>query len=122
LLDRCLTSPESALLLADLYDAEYVVDKRFDRKLDVNEGIFGPVLHRESESLYEFNQLDIILDEYIQFDILKMYGLSIDKYMELTRYERSILTKKALDAMQKINEEAERLRRDKNNMMGDLDR
>lgn len=119
MLDRRLTSPESALLLADLYDAEYAVDKKYDRNLDISESIFGPVLYRESESLYEFNQLDVILDEYIQFDILKMYGLSIDKYLELTRYERSILTKKALAAMQKINDEAERLRRDKKDMFGE---
>ncbi len=121
-LNRRLTSPESALLLADMYAGEYLYDKRFERRLSIEETIFGPILYRESETTYEFNQLDTILEEYIQFDILKMYGLSLDKYMELTRYERMIITKKAVEAMQRMNAEAERLKNSKNNLMEGLDK
>jgi hypothetical protein len=110
LIKRYLSSPESALLLNDLYDTNYVINKR--PNINTPEQIvFGPTLWREEENSLPYTSTEILIDEFIRFDVYRITGMSMDKYFELTRYERLILNNKLLEQMEKLNNETDRIRR-----------
>lgn len=51
-----------------------------------------------------------IVDEYIQFDMNKFFNISLNEYLEVNNYTRKILINKAVDMINKLNEEMENLK------------
>lgn len=88
---KSISSIESALLFRDLYDTEFNT-KEYTPEAEI---IFGSTLRRESETLSEYNELNNVVDEYVRFEILKSFGLSVKEYMELTMLEKNVITARA---------------------------
>lgn len=51
-----------------------------------------------------------IVDEYIQFDMNKFFNISLNEYLEVNNYTRKILINKAVDMINKLNEQMENLK------------
>ena len=98
LVTESLTSPESALFLNDIYDKEFIKPMR-----NIEEYVFGAVLKRDEESVEPYTSIDSTLDEYIYFDIKKIFNLSIIEYMNLSLYEKNKLLYKAKDNIEKMD-------------------
>lgn len=111
-----LSSPESAMLLRDLYDDEYNL-KYYDKATEI---VFSSVLYRESEKVYNYLSLQHILDQYSDLDIQKFYGISIKEYLELTRYERTVLNEQALGLINKLNRKMQEIKDSTNFKNGNI--
>ena len=92
-----LTSPESAILLNDLYDREFGLANE-----SYEDSIWGPILYRDQESVEDFISYGNLLDVYMNFDIKKFFGITIDEFLDKTRLARNILIGKAKTQMEKI--------------------
>lgn len=100
-----LSSPESALLLNDSFDETY-----FNKSKDtMSEYYFGVMLARPEEDPTEFTQYGTLVDEYLNLNIKKYYGLTISEYLDLPFSSREILLLKAKDVTEKLNAEAEEI-------------
>ena len=51
-----------------------------------------------------------IVDEYVQFDMNKFFNISLNEYLEVNNYTRKILINKAVDMINKLNEQMENLK------------
>lgn len=100
-----LSSPESALLLTDSYDDTYITKS----KDAVSEYYFGVMLARSQEDPTEFTQYGSLVDEYLNLNIKKYYGLTISEYLDLPFSSRELLLLKAKDVTEKLNAEAEEI-------------
>jgi len=110
-----LTSPESALLLNELYNDEYCT------KLDAAaENVFGNTLIRDNESILDFNRLGMVLTEYTELDIGKFFHISYVEYKSLTTYERDIMNDKAIELIKKATEEYNSMKNKEEQSMTDL--
>lgn len=105
-----LTSPESALLLNDLYDKEFNLSNS-----SYEDSVWGPVLYREQEAIEDFISYGNLLDVYMNFDIKKFFGLSIDEFLNKTRRARNIMIDKARIKMEQITEELAEIEQQNNN-------
>lgn len=96
-----LSSPESALLLSDIYDSEFkltVVDDPIDNML-------GPVLYRAGEDVFDYTSYSSLVDIYLRFDILKFFGISLLEFTDLTKEKVRLLVNKAEKEIIKITEQ-----------------
>lgn len=109
LVKRSLSSTESALFLRDLYDKEFIKPNE-----SLEEHIFGPVIKRKEETTNDFSSFDIVLEEYLRFDIKKFFGITINEFLSLTLYEKDILLLKAKDAMERLSKELSSIENDIN--------
>lgn len=107
-----LTSPESAILLSDIYDNRYNLNNGSDI-----EDLIGPNLYRDTESLDNYNRLSILIETYLATDIKKHFGLSIDDFIDCTPYITNLLLNIANDRNIKLAEEAENLNEELNSEM-----
>lgn len=100
-----LSSPESALLLNDSYDETY-----FKKNKDsVSEYYFGVMLARPEEDPTDFTQYGTMVDEYLNLNIKKYYGLTISEYLDLPFSSREMLLTKAKEVTEKLNAEADEI-------------
>lgn len=100
-----LSSPESALLLNDSYDETY-----FNKTKDnISEYYFGVMLARPEEDPTEYTQYGTLVDEYLNLNIKKYYGLTITEYLDLPFSSREMLLLKAKDVTEKLNAEADEI-------------
>lgn len=79
-----MNSIESALFTRDLFDRTY----HSVNMNDAGESLFGVDLYRESECVDDFCSYDRLLNEYADYDMHKMFGLSLQDYLNLTPYEK----------------------------------
>jgi len=95
-----LSSPESALLLSDIYDSE------FDLVITGNpvDDMLGPVLHRECEDVSGYNSYSALIDLYLQLDIQKFFGISLLEFTDLTKDRIKLLVNKAETEIIRITE------------------
>ena len=106
-----LSSPESALLLNDSYDETY-----FNKTKDsVSEYYFGVMLARPEEDPTEYTQYGTLVDEYLNLNIKKYYGLTITEYLDLPFSSREMLLLKAKDVTEKLNAEADEINKNVTN-------
>ena len=98
--NKSLSSPESALLLSDLYDEEFglYTNTTVDNQM-------GPVLYRPEEDVSDYSTLGDLSTIYLKFDINKFYGLNINQFLDLTRSARSTLINKVKIHMENISNE-----------------
>lgn len=100
-----LSSPESALLLSESYDEAYIDIKPLTEEDKMSEYIFGVMKYREQEDPTDFTQYGNIVDEYLNLNIKKFYGLTISEYLDLPFSSKEMLVLKARDAMEKLSQE-----------------
>lgn len=112
LIKRRLTSPESALLLRDLFHKAYTPTEDSGAEL-----VFGASIRRKNESVDEFLSYKTFMEEYLEFDIKKFFGLTLQDFFELTLYEKDALLTQATEHMKKLNEKMKQM---KNEIGGDV--
>jgi len=95
-----LSSPESALLLSDIYDNEFNLTEQGNPIDDM----LGPVLYRRAEDVSEYTSYDSLIDIYLKFDIQKFFGLTLIEFTDLTKSRIKLLVNKAEVEIIKINE------------------
>lgn len=115
LINKRLTSPESALLLRDLFHKAYCPPESSNI-----ETVFGASVRRQNENIDDFLSFQTFFDEYIEFDIKKFFGLTIAEFFDLTLYEKDALINKAISHMKKINEEMKRMKAEVGDGVDDL--
>lgn len=108
--NRILSSPESALLLRDIYDDEFNLSSS-----TLEDKLFGPMLYREQESPDDFISFENVIDVYLGYNIFKFFGLSLDAFLSMTRYSRNVIIEKAKEHMLSISNELDSIK-DKNNI------
>ena len=106
IIKEALSSPSSALLLNELYDRDF---RTIEYDAEV-ESAMGAVLYKESESIDNFHSMNEIVDEYVQFDIQKFFKLSLNDYLETNLFTRKILINKAIEIINKLNQQMEELK------------
>ena len=100
-----LTSPESALLLNEIYSMEYC-----DRVDAPAENVFSDTLIRNNELISDFNMLKVILNEYTELDIGKFFKISYVEYKNMTTYERGMVNDTAIELIKKADAEYKNLK------------
>lgn len=99
-----MNSIESALFTRDLFDRTY----HSVNMNDVGESIFGVDLYRETECVDVYCSYDNLLNEYADYDMHKMFGLSLQDYLNLTSYEKErilfVAKERAIQAIAKTNQ------------------
>lgn len=114
---KLLSSPESALLLRDIYNDEFGLSEN-----TLVDSVWGPILYREEASVNDFNNYGNLIDIYLRFDINKFFGLSINDFLQLTRYARNVIIDKAIAHTGRINTELTEIQNNlKANQGGDDD-
>lgn len=88
-------SPEARDVINQAINVAYYGLKDRDQLL-----VFGDSLKNEEEDLSDYDYLNRVISNYSEFDIRKLYGLSLDEYANKTVYEQSILIKNALKLME----------------------
>jgi len=96
---QVLTSPETRVLFDVLYDREFGLSNLHD---EADQAI-GPVLYREQESVDDVHSYKSLVRIYLDRDINKFFGLSLDEFLNLSRYERIMLVELAEEHMIKID-------------------
>ena len=61
--------------------------------------VFGSSIYRNSDRVDDFISIDGYLDEFIKFDIHKIFGLNIKEFLELTLQEKNKLLLNAIKVM-----------------------
>lgn len=107
-IDKKITSPQSALLLSDMYD-ELIIE--VDQK-NLEEQVFGCVLLRKEEEHEDFVRYKYILEEYIAYNIKRYTGLTLEEYLNLNVYESKMYKKTCLKMMEKDSEVMSDVERD----------
>lgn len=90
-----VNSIDSAIVFREIKKDLLVYNKLDD---DV-ENIFGFTLHREEESIVNYNGLEMFYLDYIHNSINKYFNITIVEYLNLTRPERITMNKVAKDKM-----------------------
>jgi len=62
-----------------------------------------------------------VLNDYVEKDIFKFYGLTLIDYTNLTRYERVTLNKHAFKRIEKLNQDMAHLKAQTNNLSKSFD-
>ena len=99
-----LSSPESALLLNEIYDEHYNLTTG-----EPAEELIGSNLYRERESFETLTKYSLLVQAYIKLDIKKFFNLNIEEFLNLTTYARNVLIKHAKDEAKAIAEAAEEM-------------
>jgi len=95
---KVLTSPESAILLQDLY-----YDRLNLTSVSEEENLIGPNLFKNEESFYSYTKYETLVDVYLKLEIKKFFGYSLDEFLDLTVYSRDILLEKAKTELENLN-------------------
>jgi len=97
-----LTGPESALVGLDFY-YEYLDSTEHTTEFN----LIGSVLYNENETTDDYTRLDVIMDNYLHFDIQKFFGLNISEFIKLNRYESNKLIRLARKRRDELRELAQ---------------
>jgi len=111
-----LTSPESALLLREVYLDNFTSKLSSDEEL-----VFGDTLYREEECTVESNSYSEHLKDYITYDIQKYFGLNINEYIGTTTFMKMAFIKEALFRLEQLNRERDELKRKNGDLLDDID-
>ena len=84
---QVLSSPESAILLYDLWDIEYTKGKCLDKEDKHSEHAFSTVMKRKSENAIEGSIYSQMVDLYLRADIKRWFNISILEWLNLTIVE-----------------------------------
>ena len=98
---QVLSSPESAVLLYDLWDIEHTKGKCLDKEDKHAEHAFSTVMKRKSENAVEGSIYSQMVDLYLRADIKRWFNISILEWLNLTIVERDMLLKHAKLAMER---------------------
>ena len=94
-----------------------IYDNEFNLKYDSNtEKVFGPVLFRESESLTDYHYYKDLLLMYSNLDIRKVFGLSLNEYLNQTPYARDIMNDTAIEIHEKLKAELDETEKELQNI------
>jgi len=110
---RVLTSPESAVLLQDIY----YTDKNLT-SISQEEDLIGPNLFKNEESFYNYTKYESLVDAYLKLDIKKFFGYNLDEFLDLTVYARDILIEKANSELRAMDEASEEMRAELTQTLG----
>jgi len=100
-------SIDVSVLYNDLYD------EHFNLKSNTPEdSLIGPVLYREQESIDDFISYQVLLTLYIERDIRKFFGLTVNEFLNLNRYERIEIVKVAEKQMEVMDRRLKELKED----------
>jgi len=113
---QVLSSPETRVLFDVLYDREFGLSNLNDE----TDKAIGPVLYREQESIDDVHSYKSLVRIYLDRDINKFFGLSLDEFLNLSRYARMMLVDLAEEQMIKIDERLKALKEDADANAGDL--
>lgn len=107
-----MSSIESALFIHDLFDRVYHSELG---KTHVDT-VFESDMYRESEAIDDFSMYDTMLNDYIEYDLNKLFGMSLSDYMGLTMCEKERIIKisrdkaiQALETQRRVKEEMDNL-------------
>lgn len=103
-------------MLRDLYHKEYSVMEYDDQEI-----VFGASIRRQNEQITDFLSYKIYLEEYLEFDIRKFFGLSVVEFFDLTLFEKDIIIKQAMEHMKKLNAEMDKMKNQINDDSNGLD-
>ena len=98
-----LTDPESAIVLDEFYNRAHGIA---DDSEEYN--TFGIIGYHNQEDTSAFNSYSDLLDVYLKYDIKKFFGITIDEFLDRTRFSRNILIEKAEQKMREISAELEK--------------
>lgn len=101
-IDITLSSPESALLLSDLYDH---VNKL--KGNNVQDQLIGPVLYRNEEDVVSCTRTDDLIKSYHNFRIKEFFGISLIEFMDMSGWQINLLTENAISIMEDKQKELE---------------
>ncbi len=62
--------------------------------------VFGDSVKNEEEDLSDFDYMNRVMLNYSEFDIKKLFGLSLDEFANKTIYDQNLLIKNALKLME----------------------
>lgn len=105
-----LTGPESTLISRTLFNKKYYVSAS-QEEAEPAEKIYGTILYREEESTLNCSWFRLLLQDYNNYQIKKVFNMSISEYMELTPYEKIMHDDVAVEILQATQKEVERLER-----------
>ena len=89
-----LTSPQSALVLRDLYD-EMVL--KIPPNHSPEEEILGCTLKRKEEDINDFIRYKLLLKEYVALGIKRYCHMSFKEYLQLNSYEAKWIREVAIE-------------------------
>jgi len=105
-----LSSPESAILLSDVYD-----DINGLKGNSEADKLFGSVLYREEEDLVVCTRLDSLIKIYSSYNIKEFFGLSLNEFMDLPGWKINSLTENAIEIMEEKEKELAELQEEVEN-------
>lgn len=88
---------------------------------DQTNEVISTVLHRDAESIVNYDPYKATVKLYLQHNILKYFGLTIDQFMLRTRYDRDILIDLAIERTKEMVVLAEKTNNDLNKLTGDYE-
>ena len=93
-----MSSVESALTLRELYNLGYFL---MPPSLD---DLFGNIMYKDMEDTNDFLRMNVIVGEYIQYDMHKVLGITVQQYLDTTPLERLFYLKACKSYQEKMTQ------------------
>ena len=97
--DLKLNSPESALLLSDLYDEHLNIHRG-----NPSAKLIGAVMYSDKEDPFVCTRYETLLRDYVKCGIQTVFGLTVDEYMELPVWKLKVMNDTSLELLKDMNE------------------
>lgn len=105
-----LTGPESTLISRTLFNKKYYVSNSQEEQTH-EEKIYGTILYREEESTLNCSWFRLLLQDFNNYQIKKVFNMTLPEYLELSPYEKILIDDVAIEILQATQKEVERLER-----------
>lgn len=100
-----MSSVESALTLRELYNLGYFLMPPYisgnEPSLD---DLFGNIMYKDMEDTNDFLRMNVIVGEYIQYDMHKVLGITVQQYLDTTPLERLFYLKACKSYQEKMTQ------------------
>ena len=106
-----VSGSESTLILRHLMD-RYL----FGPTTTYEEKVLSNVVYRDQETSFMFSYLRPIIRDYVNYNIRKNYGMSLEDYLELTPYMKLHCDEFAEECNKLMQEEIQNLNKKENNI------
>jgi len=95
-----------------VYNGEYGLEKP-----TLADELIGPVLFKDEESTANYNSLEILMSNYIKYEIKNHMGITLIEFLNLPKYVREIYIATAEKIIDARNEAANSINDDMNNKL-----
>lgn len=113
-----MNSIESALFLRDLFDRVY----HSGTTTTIENSMLVSDLYRETEALDDFTCYTQLLNEFADYDLYKMFGLTLNDFLNLNTYEKETIIAVAKERNDKIIAMQKKIKEDMENLSGNKGR